>query len=115
MFDSKQHVAARVTLLGVKHLNIHRTTRYAGRYSKSLIKGWYIAKIEEKIAEPFQEVLQGRHVLPKPIKMIETLEKMHECHGNIEGEFKLGKFSHSEKNSSDREKKLSQWLFEMGW
>ena len=48
-----------------------------------------MSAVEEKIAEPFQEVLNGRHVLPKPIEMIETLEKNHECHGNIEGESPL--------------------------
>ncbi|NIN91544.1 MAG: hypothetical protein GTN76_13530, partial [Candidatus Aenigmarchaeota archaeon] len=43
----------------------------------------------EKIAEPFHEVLFGRHILPKPIEMIETLEANHECHGSIEGESPL--------------------------
>ena len=48
-----------------------------------------MTSVEDKIAEPFHEVLRGRHVLPKPIDMIETLERNHECHGNIEGESPL--------------------------
>lgn len=48
-----------------------------------------MTSVEDKIAEPFHEILKGRHVLPKPIDMIETLERNHECHGNIEGESPL--------------------------
>jgi predicted nucleotide-binding protein (sugar kinase/HSP70/actin superfamily) len=84
-----QRNARRDMHLGFKHLDIHRAARYAGKYGKSLIKGWYISKIEEKIAEPFHEILRERHCLPKPMQMIETLEKMHECHGNIQGESPL--------------------------
>ena len=43
----------------------------------------------EKLAEPFHEVLEGRHVLPHPMEIIETLESAHETHGNIEGESPL--------------------------
>ncbi|OHB73772.1 MAG: hypothetical protein A2Z25_00840 [Planctomycetes bacterium RBG_16_55_9] len=48
-----------------------------------------MSSVEHKIAEPFHEVLDGRHVLPKPIEIIETLERHHEYHGNIEGESPL--------------------------
>jgi len=48
-----------------------------------------MSSIEDKIAGPFHEVLKGRHALPKPIDMIETLERNHEGHGNIEGESPL--------------------------
>jgi len=48
-----------------------------------------MSSVEHKIAEPFHEVLHGRHVLPKPIEIINTLEKQHEYHGNIEGESPL--------------------------
>jgi len=75
--------------LRIKDLNLTRAAKVAGKFAKSLIKGRYMSAVEEKIAEPFHEVLYGRHVLPKPIEMIETLEKNHECHGNIEGESPL--------------------------
>jgi len=45
--------------------------------------------VAEKLAEPFHEVLSGRHALPHPMEIIETLEREHECHGNIEGESPL--------------------------
>ena len=48
-----------------------------------------MTSIEQKLAEPFHEVLEGRHVLPKPMEMIETSEANHEFHGNIEGESPL--------------------------
>jgi hypothetical protein len=45
--------------------------------------------VAEKLAEPFHDVLAGRHVLPHPMDIIETLERNHEGHGNIEGESPL--------------------------
>jgi predicted nucleotide-binding protein (sugar kinase/HSP70/actin superfamily) len=75
--------------LRIKDFNLTRAAKAAGKFAKSLIKGRYMSSVEEKIAEPFHEVLYGRHVLPKPIQMIETLEKNHECHGDIEGESPL--------------------------
>jgi activator of 2-hydroxyglutaryl-CoA dehydratase/predicted nucleotide-binding protein (sugar kinase/HSP70/actin superfamily) len=75
--------------LGIDGLNFARTLRQAGKFGRSLLKGKYMSHVEERIAEPFHEVLDGRHVLPKPIEMIETLEAQHECHGNIEGESPL--------------------------
>ena len=45
--------------------------------------------VEHKIAQPFHEVLAGRHVLPEPLEMVETLEREHIWHGNIEGESPL--------------------------
>ncbi|NIN93075.1 MAG: CoA activase, partial [Candidatus Aenigmarchaeota archaeon] len=75
--------------LRAKELNLSRVVVAAGKFARSFIKGRYMSYVEEKIAEPFHEVLYGRHVLPKPIEMIETLEANHECHGNIEGESPL--------------------------
>ena len=75
--------------LGIKDLNIQRTLLQAQKFGKSLLKGMYLSKVEEQLAQPFHEVLQGRHILPKPIDMIETMEKVHEIHGNIEGESPL--------------------------
>ncbi len=75
--------------LGIKALNLVRTLKAVRKFSKSFIKGRYMSYIEEKIAEPFHEVLYGRHSLPKPIEIIETLEKQHEFHGDIEGESPL--------------------------
>jgi len=75
--------------LGLKYHDWSRAGAQAGRYGKSLVKGLYMTRIETEITAPFREVLAGRHILPKPINMIETLEKAHEIHGNIEGESPL--------------------------
>jgi activator of 2-hydroxyglutaryl-CoA dehydratase/predicted nucleotide-binding protein (sugar kinase/HSP70/actin superfamily) len=56
---------------------------------KSFLKGKYMSHVSEKIAQPFHEVLQGRHCLPDPIDIIGTLERNHKFHGNIEGESPL--------------------------
>jgi activator of 2-hydroxyglutaryl-CoA dehydratase/predicted nucleotide-binding protein (sugar kinase/HSP70/actin superfamily) len=61
----------------------------ARKYFNVYLKGKYMSSMDRKIAEPFHEVLQGRHVLPSPMEMIETLEKQHEFHANIEGESPL--------------------------
>ncbi|MHC4456176.1 MAG: acyl-CoA dehydratase activase-related protein [Planctomycetota bacterium] len=75
--------------LAIKAFDLGRILKTIKKFSKSFIKGKYMSYAEEKIAEPFHEVLSGRHRLPKPIKIIETLEKQHEYHGNIEGESPL--------------------------
>jgi len=75
--------------LGMSDLNLGRTLRQVSKYGKSLIKGRYMSYVEEKIADPFHKVLAGRHVLPKPMEMIQTLEAEHEYHGSIEGESPL--------------------------
>jgi len=75
--------------LGIKGLNIARTIKQSSKFARSFIKGRYMSYVEQKIAEPFHEVLDGRHVLPKPMEIIETLEAEHEFHGNIEGESPL--------------------------
>ena len=75
--------------LRLKNLDLGRALKVAGKYGRSLLKAKYMASVERKIAGPFHEVLHGRHVLPKPIEIIETLEKEHEFHGNIEGESPL--------------------------
>ena len=84
-----QRNSKRDVKLGIKDFNLTRTFRQARKFTKSLIKGRYMSYVEEKIAQPFHEVLRGRHVLPKPMQIIETLEKRHEYHGNIEGESPL--------------------------
>jgi len=81
--------AGRDLRLALKSFNLSRTLKVTGKFARSFIKGRYMSSVEEKIAEPFHDVLHGRHVLPKPIDMIETLERNHECHGNIEGESPL--------------------------
>jgi activator of 2-hydroxyglutaryl-CoA dehydratase/predicted nucleotide-binding protein (sugar kinase/HSP70/actin superfamily) len=75
--------------LALKSLDPSRTLTVTKKYAQSYLKGRYMSSVEDKIAEPFHEVLKGRHVLPKPIDMIETLERNHEGHGNIEGESPL--------------------------
>jgi predicted nucleotide-binding protein (sugar kinase/HSP70/actin superfamily) len=75
--------------LALKSFNLGRTSRVTKKYAQSYLKGKYMTSVEDKIAEPFHEVLDGRHVLPKPIDMIETLERQQEGHGNIEGESPL--------------------------
>jgi len=84
-----QRNSKRDVKLGFKDLNLARTFHQARKFTKSLIKGRYMSYVEEKIAQPFHEVLHGRHVLPKPMEIIETLEKQHEYHGDIEGESPL--------------------------
>ena len=78
--------AKRDMALGFKTLDLARAWRSGQRVSKSLLKGQYMAHAAAKIAEPFHEVLEGRHVLPHPMDMIEHLEREHEIHGSIEGE-----------------------------
>jgi len=75
--------------LRLKNLDLGRALKVAGKYGRSLLKAKYMSSVERKIAGPFHEVLHGRHVLPKPIQIIDTLEKEHEYHGNIEGESPL--------------------------
>jgi predicted nucleotide-binding protein (sugar kinase/HSP70/actin superfamily) len=75
--------------LRLKSLDLRRALKLAGKYGRSVLKSKYMASVEGRIAEPFHKVLEGRHVLPKPIRIIETLEKAHEFHGNIEGESPL--------------------------
>jgi len=75
--------------LGIKALNLVRTLKEIKKFSKSFIKGRYMSYIEEKMSEPFHKVLSGRHSLPKPMEIIETLEKQNEFHGDIEGESPL--------------------------
>ena len=81
--------AGRDLRLALKSFNLSRTLKVTGKFTRSFLKGRYMSSTEEKIAGPFHEVLHGRHVLPKPIDMIETLERNHEGHGNIEGESPL--------------------------
>jgi predicted nucleotide-binding protein (sugar kinase/HSP70/actin superfamily) len=81
--------ARRDLRLRLRSFDLGRALKVAGKYARSVLKAKYMASVEEKIAAPFHEVLDGRHVLPKPIRIIETLEKEHEYHGNIEGESPL--------------------------
>jgi len=81
--------AGRDLRLALESFNLSRTLKVTGKFTRSFLKGRYMSSIEDKIAGPFHEVLKGRHALPKPIDMIETLERNHEGHGNIEGESPL--------------------------
>jgi predicted nucleotide-binding protein (sugar kinase/HSP70/actin superfamily) len=83
------HNARRDMRLGWRHGDWGRAVTKAGVLGKSMLKGWYMARVEEKIAGPFHGILEGRHVLPKPMEMIRTLEERHECHRSIEGESPL--------------------------
>ncbi|MFH1718290.1 MAG: BadF/BadG/BcrA/BcrD ATPase family protein [Planctomycetota bacterium] len=75
--------------LRLKDFNFSRAWQAARKYGNTLLKGKYMSSVEHKIADPFHEVLDGRHVLPKPMQIIETLEENHEFHANIEGESPL--------------------------
>ncbi len=81
--------AKRDANLGLKDFDLGRLLRSTGKASKSILKGRYMARVAERLAEPFHEILAGRHVLPHPMQIIETLERAHETHGNIEGESPL--------------------------
>ncbi len=81
--------ARRDTALGFRDLDFGRAFRSMGKATRSILKGRYMASVAAKLAEPFHEVLAGRHVLPHPMEIIETLERAHETHGNIEGESPL--------------------------
>jgi len=78
--------AKRDASLGAKAFNFRRTFEATRKAGKSVVKGRYMAHVSEKLGKPFHEVLAGRHVLPHPMEMIETLEARHEGHGNIQGE-----------------------------
>jgi activator of 2-hydroxyglutaryl-CoA dehydratase/predicted nucleotide-binding protein (sugar kinase/HSP70/actin superfamily) len=75
--------------LGLQFNDLKRAITKGKKALRSLLKGWYMSRVDRRLDEPFHEVLDGRHVLPKPLQMIETLEKAHEIHGNIEGESPL--------------------------
>jgi predicted nucleotide-binding protein (sugar kinase/HSP70/actin superfamily) len=81
--------ARRDASLGLSSLNLGRVTASVRKASKSLLKSHYMNSVAEKLDEPFHEALEGRHVLPHPMEIIETLEQAHEIHGNIEGESPL--------------------------
>jgi len=83
------HNARRDLRLGWKYGDWGRVARKAGGLSTSVVKGWYMSRVGQRIREPFHEVLEGRHVLPGPMEMLRTLEDRHECHRSIEGESPL--------------------------
>jgi len=75
--------------LSLKHFDLSGALRNMRKFGKSYLKGRYMEDVESKIAGPFHSVLNGRHALPDPMEIIETLEKQNEYHGNIEGESPL--------------------------
>ena len=81
--------ARRDAALGLSDFDFSRLLRSTGKAGKSVLKGTYMTRMAQRLAQPFHEVLAGRHVLPHPMEIIETLEKAHETHGNIEGESPL--------------------------
>jgi activator of 2-hydroxyglutaryl-CoA dehydratase/predicted nucleotide-binding protein (sugar kinase/HSP70/actin superfamily) len=81
--------ARRDAELGLASGNPLRLWTYTGKAVQSVLKSRYMASVVDKLDEPFHAVLAGRHVLPHPMEIIETLEREHECHGDIEGESPL--------------------------
>jgi len=81
--------AKRDASLGWKDHDWSRLLHSTGKAVRTKIKGTYMARVAEKLAAPFHEVLAGRHTLPHPMEIIETLERAHETHANIEGESPL--------------------------
>jgi len=75
--------------LALRRGRVGQTLRLAVKLGQCLFKGWYMSAADHRLGEPFHEVLAGRHVLPEPIEIIETLEKAGETHGSIEGESPL--------------------------
>jgi activator of 2-hydroxyglutaryl-CoA dehydratase/predicted nucleotide-binding protein (sugar kinase/HSP70/actin superfamily) len=75
--------------IATRSFNFPRMKKATKEYIKTGLKGKYMSWVENKISEPFHEVLEGRHVLPKPMEMINVMEENHEFHGNIEGESPL--------------------------
>jgi len=75
--------------LAVKSWDLSVAWNETRKLYNSFLKGTYMSRIAAKIAQPFHEVLKGRHCLPEPMEIIETLEKNHKFHGNIEGESPL--------------------------
>lgn len=75
--------------LAFKNLNFKRGLKELRKLSKVFLKGKYMSYFDEKLSQPFHQVLSGRHVLPEPMEIIKTLEKNQEFHGNIEGESPL--------------------------
>ncbi|MHC4119177.1 MAG: acyl-CoA dehydratase activase-related protein [Planctomycetota bacterium] len=84
-----QRNSRRDIALRLKDFDLGRAWEAARKLGKTVLKGKYMSSVEHKIAEPFHEVLDGRHILPKPMQIIETLEANHEFHANIEGESPL--------------------------
>jgi activator of 2-hydroxyglutaryl-CoA dehydratase/predicted nucleotide-binding protein (sugar kinase/HSP70/actin superfamily) len=81
--------AKRDLSMGLQQRNFRRSLVCAGKALRSILKSKYMAGVSAKIARPFHEALEGRHVLPHPMEIIETLERNHETHGSIEGESPL--------------------------
>jgi len=75
--------------LAVKNFNLIKALKEIKEFTKYFIKGRYMKTADKKIAQPFEDILYGRHLLPEPIKIINTLEENHEYHGDIEGESPL--------------------------
>jgi len=76
-------------LNSVKSFDVKKAIGNAKRLMKQTIKGGYMYYVKKKIAQPFHEILEGRHVLPEPLEIIETLEKNNEFNRHIRGESAL--------------------------
>jgi predicted nucleotide-binding protein (sugar kinase/HSP70/actin superfamily) len=85
----RQRDAKRDLKLRLSDMDVGATLKLARKYAKYLLKGRYMSSVDGKLAEPFHEVLDGRHVLPGPMEIIEALEARHEYHASIEGESPL--------------------------
>jgi predicted nucleotide-binding protein (sugar kinase/HSP70/actin superfamily) len=75
--------------LAVRGFNLSRAMNDAKKLRELFIKGRYMSFVEERISEPFKDVLDGRHILPRPIDIICTLERHYEYDGDISGESPL--------------------------
>lgn len=66
--------------------NLNKTLEETKKFTKVSIKELYTKQMGKRIAHPFHKLLYGRHTLPRPIKIIESLERENEYHRDIEGE-----------------------------
>ncbi|MDH7598613.1 MAG: BadF/BadG/BcrA/BcrD ATPase family protein [Sedimentisphaerales bacterium] len=81
IFQARRHLG-----LGWRYGDWARVGRNVLPLVRSVLKGRYMRYVCNRLSEPFQKVLEGRHILPTPMEMLETLERNHECHRSIEGE-----------------------------
>ncbi len=81
--------AKRDARLGLTSGDPRRLWKATGKALQSMFKSRYMGSVIDKLDAPFHAVLEGRHVLPHPMEIIETLEREHEIHGDIEGESPL--------------------------
>lgn len=82
--DSKYEI-----LKSIKHFDTKKVIKNTQKLIQQKIKGAYMHHVKQKIAQPFHEILDGRHTLPEPLEIIETLEENNEFDRQIRGESAL--------------------------